>query len=141
MGGVEVSDAVLAIAHNTSVTSFLSNMRVLVYLLAATRVASFSSTPHSRSCFLSSSAAVFFSAGAVLASDPSSCAAQMEDSPRYIDRELEMKYAEDKGMSIGHKKTPPPLPHRVVCSYIPSHRPFLRRQSSYSWNAGSKIYR
>lgn len=52
----------------------------------------------SRSRFLSSSAAAFLASGAVLASDPESCdAAKMEANPRYIDRDLEMKYGEDKG--------------------------------------------
>lgn len=75
-------------------------MRAVVYLLAAARVVSSlapnSQHQHSRSRFLSSSAAAFFASGVVLATDPGSCDAKMQDNPRYIDKELEMKYAEDK---------------------------------------------
>lgn len=73
---------------------------VALFTFAAARVASLStSTQQSRSRFLSSSAAAFLASGTVLASDPESCTAKMQsstDNPRYIDKELEMKYAEDK---------------------------------------------
>jgi SAM-dependent methyltransferase len=76
---------------------------VYVYFLAAARVVSslvpLSNTQQSRSRFLSSSAAAFFASGLVLASDSESCSAKTMaegSNPRYIDRELEMKYAEDK---------------------------------------------
>jgi SAM-dependent methyltransferase len=78
-------------------------MRAAVYFLAAARVVSclvpLSNTQQSRSRFLSSSAAAFFASGLVLASDSESCSAKTMaegSNPRYIDRELEMKYAEDK---------------------------------------------
>eukprot|EP00521_Asterionellopsis_glacialis_P015942 CAMPEP_0195305714 /NCGR_PEP_ID=MMETSP0707-20130614/36817_1 /TAXON_ID=33640 /ORGANISM="Asterionellopsis glacialis, Strain CCMP134" /LENGTH=311 /DNA_ID=CAMNT_0040369913 /DNA_START=124 /DNA_END=1059 /DNA_ORIENTATION=+ len=49
----------------------------------------------SRAKFLSSGAATFLTSAAVLASDPEACEAVVgNDNPRYIDRELEMKYAE-----------------------------------------------
>lgn len=74
-----------------------------MYFLAAARVVSslvpLSNTQQSRSRFLSSSAAAFFASGLVLASDSESCSAKTMaegSNPRYIDRELEMKYAEDK---------------------------------------------
>jgi hypothetical protein len=77
----------------------VQEMRAAVYLLlAAARVVlslAPSSNPHqSRSRFLSSTAAAFFASGVVMSSDPESCSAM--ENPRYIDRELEMKYAEDK---------------------------------------------
>lgn len=80
-------------------------MRAAAYFLAAARVVSslapspVSNMHQSRSRFLSSSAAAFFASGLVLASDSESCSAKTTSqgsNPRYIDRELEMKYAEDK---------------------------------------------
>lgn len=55
----------------------------------------------SRSKFLSSTAATFLVSSGVLAVDPEShsctaaAAGMTESTPRYIDRELEMKYGED----------------------------------------------
>ena len=53
-----------------------------------------------RSKFLSSSATAFLATTTtltVMGSDPEECQAAPINNPRYIDKELEMKYGEDKG--------------------------------------------
>jgi len=54
----------------------------------------------SRAKFLSSSAAAFLASTAVVGVNPDECYAKMNDfsqNPRYLDQELEMKYAEGPG--------------------------------------------
>ena len=67
---------------------------------------SLSTEPSTRARFLSSSATSFLATAAILGSNPEeSTAALMSkkkaknvgNNPRYMDRELEMKYGEDKG--------------------------------------------
>ena len=76
----------------------VKNLSVLALSMGNSR-----SSPYTtRSKFLSSTAATFLvSTAGVLAVDPESCAASSMSSstnknPRYIERTLEMKYAEDK---------------------------------------------
>jgi SAM-dependent methyltransferase len=101
-------------------------MRALIYLVTATAVlelvASLSvSATLSRSRFLSSSAAAFLTSAAVLALDPSPCPAIMDvansnSNPRYVDRELEMKYAED---GDGNPRTRGMLVRRITGDSTP----------------------
>jgi len=57
------------------------------------------SSTASRAQFLSSAAAAFFASSSIMAFDPESCTAAEtkagSDNPRYIDKQLEMKYGED----------------------------------------------
>jgi hypothetical protein len=64
---------------------------------------SLSTDPTTRARFLSSSATTFLATAAILGSNPEeSTAAMMSkkktgNNPRYVDRDLQMKYGEDKG--------------------------------------------
>ena len=95
------TDTVVPSLH-TSSKETMKLGRVTAFLLAFALPVQGLSGQHdalSRSRFLSSTAATFLVSTGVLAVDPESdsctAAAMGERTPRYIDRELEMKYGED----------------------------------------------
>jgi hypothetical protein len=94
------------------VASRLAKLRATFWLFAGCSIleqgscsalqTSYSGTASTRARFLSASAAAFFGATTVLGSAPEQCEAKMEkrsyaNNPRYIDREMEMKYADGPG--------------------------------------------
>jgi hypothetical protein len=93
-------------------TSFFSRLRATLWIstswaLMRQGAFSLSTDPSTRARFLSSSATSFLATAAILGSNPEESTAALMGSkkkgknvgnnPRYMDRELEMKYGEDKG--------------------------------------------
>lgn len=93
-------------------TSFFSRLRATLWIstswaLMRQGALSLSTNPSTRARFLSSSATTFLATATILGSNPEESTAAMMGSkkkvknvgnnPRYVDRELEMKYGEDKG--------------------------------------------
>lgn len=94
-------------------------MRLIVGLLAASRIASYSTSQgYSRAKFLSSSAATFLTSAVIMASDPDSCSAAGvgSNNPRYIDKEVEMSYGND---SNGNPRTRGLLVRRITGDSTP----------------------
>lgn len=71
-----------------------NQLGLVACLLTTSRTYALTSPLVSRSRFLSSTAAAFFTSAAVLATDPASCDAKMGGTrnPRYIDEEIQMQY-------------------------------------------------
>lgn len=109
-------------------------------LFVTSRVSSLSLKPTSRSRFLSSSAAAFLASSVVvIASNPESCDAKTMaqqagiDNPRYIDRDLEMKYAEDKN---GNPRTRGMLVRRFTGDSTPYTFPLTPVRLVKEWPEG-----
>jgi hypothetical protein len=99
-----IYSSIVLVAQVALLLSFIEVATVMTLNLGGTNSVRDYSTKLSRVRFLSSSAAVFIaSTGLALGSNPEECMAvssQFRDNPRYIDKELQMKYGESPGTKI-----------------------------------------
>jgi hypothetical protein len=99
-----IYSSIVLVAQVALLLSFIEVATVMTLNLGGPNSVRDYSTKLSRVRFLSSSAAVFIaSTGLALGNNPEECMAvssQFRDNPRYIDKELQMKYGESPGTKI-----------------------------------------